>query len=125
MVVRRFKQFFREPRMWFLLASPFITAIFSFCIVGGVANFDKDDEEMQKIMILVNGIMFSIWMLIGFCTCSGIFILSPISDREFKLRYLMNYIGMQPLAYYIGNFISDYTLFMIPTLGFIILLFPM
>jgi len=37
----------------------------------------------------------------------------------------MNYIGLKPLAYYVGNFIFDYILFLIPTLGFLILLFPM
>lgn len=69
--------------------------------------------------------MFAIWMLVGFCTCSGIFILAPISERENKLRHLMNYIGMNPFAYYLGNFIADYLLFLIPVAGFIIMIFPM
>jgi hypothetical protein len=76
-------------------------------------------------MALLNGILFSVWMLIGFCTCSGIFILAPVSDREFKLRYLMHFVGMKSYAYYAGNFLADIILFMIPTIGFIILLFPM
>jgi len=37
----------------------------------------------------------------------------------------MNFVGMKPLAYYQGNIIADFILFSIPTLGFIILLFPL
>lgn len=69
--------------------------------------------------------MFALWILIGFSTCSGIFIWAPICDREHKLRYLMNFIGMNSLAYYTGNLIADMILFLLPTIGFIIMLFPM
>lgn len=37
----------------------------------------------------------------------------------------MNFIGMKPLAYYVGNYLADFLLFTIPTFGFIILLFPL
>jgi hypothetical protein len=111
--------------MWFLLSSPFITALFSFLIINGTLGIEKEDPAVQEVLLYVNGILFSVWMLIGFCTCSGIFILAPISDREFKLRYLMNYIGIKSLAYYVGNFIADFILFLVPSIGFIILLFPM
>jgi hypothetical protein len=37
----------------------------------------------------------------------------------------MNFVGMKPLAYYVGNIIADFILFSIPTVGFIILLFPL
>lgn len=111
--------------MWFLLASPFITALLSFMILKGFVTYDYYDERIREAMLYIYGVIFAFWMLIGFCTCSGIFILAPISDREFKLRGLMNYIGMNSLAYYTGNFIVDYVLYLIPSLGFIILLFPM
>lgn len=114
-------QFSREPRMWLLLASPFITAIFSFLIVTGAIPDDGD----HRTWIIISGFIFSLWMLIGFCTCSGIFILPTCSDREFKLRYLMNFIGIKSFSYYIGNFLADFILFFIPTILFIILLFPM
>lgn len=44
--------FFRDPRMWFLLASPFITTIFSFLIVNATMNFDihTDDVEERKAL---------------------------------------------------------------------------
>ena len=69
--------------------------------------------------------MFAFFVLVGFSLCSGLFILSPVIDKENKLRHLMNFVGMKPLAYYIGSFIADFILFIIPTFGFIILLFPL
>lgn len=37
----------------------------------------------------------------------------------------MHFVGIKPTAYYIGNFLCDYVLYLIPTIFFIILLFPM
>ena len=53
------------------------------------------------------------------------YILTPVSEKENKLRHLMNFIGMKPLAYYVGNYLADFLLFTIPTIGFIIILFPL
>ena len=64
-------------------------------------------------------------MLIGFALCSGLFIVGLVYDREQKLRYLMNFAGLQSLPYFIGNFLADFILFLFPTIAFIILLFAM
>jgi hypothetical protein len=61
-------------------------------------------------------------MLIGLALCSGVFVLCPVNDREFKLRYLLNFIGMKSMPYYLGNLIADMTLYMVPAIGFIIIL---
>ena len=110
--------------MWLVLISPFITALFSFIIVKGVLP-DEGSREMKEVWILITGILFSLFMLIGFCICSGIFILSPVSDRENKLRHLLNFVGMKPLAYYLGNLLADLLLFLLPTIAFMIILFPL
>ncbi len=65
------------------------------------------------------------FVLLGFSLCSGLFILSLVTDKENKLRHLMNFIGMKPLAYYAGSYIADIIFFMVPTIGFIIILFPL
>jgi hypothetical protein len=65
------------------------------------------------------------WMLVGFSICSGVFVIIPTADREFRLRYLMNFVGMKTISYYLGSFLADFFLFMMPTFAFIILLFPM
>lgn len=61
-------------------------------------------------------------MLIGFALCSGVFVLCPVNDREFKLRYLLNFIGMKSFPYYIGNLLFDMTLYMVPAIGFMLIL---
>jgi len=110
--------------MWLLLASPFISAIFSFLIFNGFLPKDKD-ESIKEVWVVIISIMFTLWMLIGFCICSGIFILTPTQDRELKLRYLMNFMGIRSITYYLGNFLADMILFLIPCIAFVILLFPM
>ena len=65
------------------------------------------------------------FVLLGFSLCSGLFILAPVADKENKLRHLLNFIGMKSLAYYVGSYLTDLIFFMVPTIGFIILLFPL
>lgn len=122
---RRYIQFKREPRLWILIASPFITAIISFLIINNLVDYSQDEQMKQVGLILLNGILFSMWLLVGFATGSGIFIVGLVQDREFKLRYMMNFIGLRTFPYFIGNFLLDFSLFMIPTSAFILLLFPM
>jgi len=110
--------------MWLLLVSPFVTAIFSFLILNGFMP-KSDSKSDEEVWLIVTGFLFSLWMLIGFCVCSGVFVLATSSDREFKLRYLMDFVGIKSLAYYLGNFLCDFILFIMPTIAFIILLFPM
>jgi len=62
--------------------------------------------------------MFSLFLLIGYCVISGIFLYPIVQDREFKMRYVLNFIGMKPLAYWLGSFIVDYGLGLIPSVAF-------
>ncbi len=48
-----------------------------------------------------------------------------MSDRETKLRYLFNFVGLKPSAYLFGNFIFDIIPFMISTGIFIAMLYIM
>jgi hypothetical protein len=45
MVIRRIKQFVREPKMWLLLASPIITSLFSFLLFTGAFDQGSSQEE--------------------------------------------------------------------------------
>mmetsp|Transcript_12154 Transcript_12154/g.8839 ORF Transcript_12154/g.8839 Transcript_12154/m.8839 type:complete len:309 (-) Transcript_12154:1180-2106(-) len=121
--VRRIRQFLREPRIWICLVAPFITALVSFLIINNI-NPSLDDVDPEAV-VLVNGVMFSMWMLIGFALCAGLFIVGMTYDREWKLRYLMNFAGLRTLPYVLGNTLADFTLFMVPTVGFIAIMIPM
>lgn len=54
---------------------------------------------------------------------SGLFVITPVKDREDKLRYLLNFAGISSKAYYIGMFFADIILFIVPTICIIILSF--
>lgn len=109
--------------MWLLLASPFVTIIMSFLLMSGL--IPKETNKDNSIFTLIASNLFAFFVLLGFSLCSGLFILSPVTDKENKLRHLMNFVGMKPLAYYVGSFLADFILFSIPTAGFIALLFPL
>jgi hypothetical protein len=109
-----------------LLASPFITLLFVFLFLSGIfRNLSNGDPQAEKAYTLIASYLFAFFVLIGFSLAGGIFILAIVADKENKLRHLMNFVGMKPLAYYMGNIVADFILFSIPTCGFIILLFPL
>jgi hypothetical protein len=112
--------------MWILLISPFVTIILSFLLVNGLLpKSDNLPDDQRKFLALLTSNLFVTFVLLGFSLCSGLFILAPVADKENKLRHLLNFIGMKPLAYYTGSYLTDLVFFMVPTLGFIILLFPL
>jgi hypothetical protein len=52
--------------------------------------------------------------LLAILISSGLFVLTPVKDREDKLRYLLNFAGITSHAYYVGLFLADFILFTIP-----------
>ena len=52
---------------------------------------------------------------------SGLYVITPVKDREDKLRYLLNFTGISPAAYYLGFFAADCLIFIIPTILIFIL----
>ena len=48
-----------------------------------------------------------------------------VGDRESKLRYLYNFVGLKPLAYFTGNFLFDFLPYMLSTGIFVGMLFVM
>jgi len=59
---------------------------------------------------------------IGFVTSSGVYLITTVKDREDKLRYLLNFGGMRSLSYYVGIVLADFTLYLIPTIAFVIVI---
>ena len=57
---------------------------------------------------------------IGFVTSSGVYLITTVKDREDKLRYLLNFGGMRSLSYYVGIVLADFTLYIVPTIAFVI-----
>ena len=65
-------------------------------------------------------LMFAMCLIQGYSFCSGIYIESAVYEREYKLRYLLNAMGLSRYAYWLGNFLVDFLLFLMPATSFCI-----
>lgn len=61
-------------------------------------------------------------MVIGFSVSSGLYSYTTVSDREGKLRYLLNFGGMKSFSYIFGIMLADWLIFTIPSLIFVALM---
>jgi len=64
--------------------------------------------------------VFPFLISIGFVTSSGVYLITSVKDRQDKLRYLLNFGGMRSTSYYIGLVLADFTLYMVPTIAFVL-----
>ena len=55
-----------------------------------------------------------ILVVLGITTSAGVFTFAVVSDREQKLRYLLNFAGMRSTSYYLGMFFADWLVFIAP-----------
>lgn len=46
-------------------------------------------------------------MIFSLSQCSGIAVENPVMERQTKIRYYLNVIGLGQAAYWIGNFAFD------------------
>jgi hypothetical protein len=62
-------------------------------------------------------------MITTFVYSSAFYSITAVRDRELKLRYLLNFAGISSPAYFMGIFLSEWILFMIPIFEMILLAF--
>ena len=60
-------------------------------------------------------------MGLSFIWSSALYVISTVHDREMKLRYLLNFAGMRSTPYFLGMFLAELTIFMIPILFLLLL----
>lgn len=120
--LRRIIVFANEFRQWFLIIAPFVNVMTTVLIITGFikVNLDGKTEETKKAVSVIVGIIFPFLLLYGFASCSAVYTLMPVGERESKMRSLLHMIGIKPVCYYLGMFFADYTLFLIPMILFII-----
>ena len=53
--------------------------------------------------------------------CSVHFVITPLQDREEKLRYLLNFTGQRSTTYFIGIWLADIIIFIVPAIVLILL----
>jgi len=123
LAIRRWIVFLREPRQWFMLIAPFINVISSLMILYAfiaVATPDDSDVSSYKILQGLTAFLFPFLLMYGFTTTAGIYMITPISDRESRLRQVLHITGLKPFSYYLGTLIADYSLFMVSQLIFVV-----
>ena len=54
-------------------------------------------------------------MMLAVMTSSSLYVITPVKDRQDKLRYLLNFAGISSGSYYFGIFLADLVLFAIPS----------
>ena len=59
--------------------------------------------------------MFPLILNIGYATTSSVYLLMPIEERQRKMRHILSMTGMRTVPYWLGLFIADYILFLMPT----------
>lgn len=106
--------------------SPFIVSILSLVIAKPLLGFNQDGNFYDNDTVtMILCVIFIVLILFAFSICAGLYILTFVSDRETKLRYLYNFVGLKPSAYIVGNFIFDVVPFMISTGIFISMIYIM
>ena len=65
--------------------------------------------------------VFPTLLIISIAISSGLFVITPVTDRQDKLRYLLNFAGITPFSYYMGLFLADCILFITPCILIIVL----
>lgn len=68
-------------------------------------------------------ISFPTFLLYGFCTSSGIYMITSLFDKEKKLRQYMYLSGVGPVSYYLGMFTADFLLFFVTEMAFLLFIF--
>jgi len=88
MMIRRFTVFKREPRQWFMLIAPFVN-VFTYIILLStlvIALVGQQTDALKTIIRDLIGYCFPFFLLLGFCTSSGIYMIVSLLDKESKMR---------------------------------------
>lgn len=78
--------------------------------IGGDDSGIDTSKLLQSLWVSILPVV----MLIAVMTSSSLYVITPVKDRQDKLRYLLNFAGISSHAYYFGIFLADMVLFTIP-----------
>ena len=119
---KRLLTFHRDLKMWVLLFFSVIIMIIS--IAAFQSLYPRDTSTNDKVVHeLVFSNLYSVWVVIALALCTGLFIETPVHEREHKLRYAFKVTGLRVVPYWLGSFIADYVLYLLPGLWFVALVF--
>ena len=68
-------------------------------------------EQGQLIMMegirYMKEMIYLMWIIFSLAQCSGVAVENPVLERQNKIRYYLNVLGMGQIAYWSGNFVFD------------------
>lgn len=76
-----------------------------------LSNIKGIDPNIRKVII--NNV-FPFLEVFGMTLSAGLYSWTITTDREDKLRYLLNFAGMRSSAYMVGFLFSDLIIYLIP-----------
>lgn len=114
--LRRIVQFVRQPRQQFMILLPFFNILIYVMIINSLTK--QISKDVTNILITL---LFPILLVMGICLTSGVYLVTSVTDRSEKLRYLLNFGGMRSIPYFLGLFLADYLIFFIPSSLFVLL----
>ena len=91
---------------------PLLEVIFLSTIIRGIQRALGVGDNKVLDVIIQNG--FPGLVIAGIVFSCGVFVLTPVKDKEDKLRYLLNFAGIRSISYYLGIFLADILLYCLP-----------
>ena len=86
-------------------------------------------EQLQLIMVegvrYLKEIIYLIWIIFSMAQCSGIAVEHPVLERESKIRFQLNVMGLSQAAYWCANFLFDIACFAIQASLMVVLVYPL
>lgn len=74
---------------------------------------ESDQVEINKLTIGVKMTIVGVFIVQAYCLCSSIYINTPILEKEYNLKYILNVMGCKIFPYWLGTFLFDYLVFFI------------
>jgi len=118
---RRLRAFRNQPKEIMLAMTPFMLPIINLCIilviVQGIEKIIAPDPETGESAIKTDDVinfLFPVFSMLGILVTCGLYVVTPTEDRELKLRYFLNFSGMQSTAYFLGFLTADFLIYTLP-----------
>lgn len=107
---RRLNAYKAQPKEMLYSSNPFLVTFIYMIILLLVLRQIDQAEISEKVLTIA----FPIMAFVGVITTVALFFLTPVQDKEDRLRYLLNFAGMRSSSYFLGLLMGDIVIFTLP-----------
>ena len=118
---RRLRAYKNQPKEIMLSMTPFNLPVLMLClilvVVQGIEKITAQNSETGESAVKTDDVinfLLPVFSLMGILVTCGLYVVTPTEDRELKLRYFLNFSGMQSTAYFLGFMFADFLIFTLP-----------